>query len=341
MNDSIANTYSDARSEYTKQLCQLLVPSYFQWYLTILEKAREQATQEPKKLLWHFQTLLNDIPEWNMEKVNTEISQLQTSCGCDYMEDLLTAVFIAHTKVLTSIRVSNKQKKVQITVPKVEHFLFKVLCESSKLLWGSSFLFREGISSIDKQQNYRAIETLLSEGIIQAVRNMIPVKSILRDFVSVDEDDDAAEDATEDTPTTTATTTTTTTTPSPSVQDVSANEVVVPPAVEEPLPLVPVVEEATPSAVVDPSAQQLIVIDTDRKPSVNFANYNSVFDSDHPEGSDMVEESEEEPGLEIMEESGVPLDMGDVEDLDKPATVAKPVDETPENLGSDDFDVLV
>lgn len=338
MNDSIANTYSDARSEYTKQLCQLLVPSYFQWYLTILEKAREQATQEPKKLLWHFQTLLNDIPEWNMEKVNTEISQLQTSCGCDYMEDLLTAVFIAHTKVLTSIRVSNKQKKVQITVPKVEHFLFKVLCESSKLLWGSSFLFREGISSIDKQQNYRAIETLLSEGIIQAVRNMIPVKSILRDFVSVDEDDDAAEDATEDTPTTT---TTTTTTPSPSVQDVSANEVVVPPAVEEPLPLVPVVEEATPSAVVDPSAQQLIVIDTDRKPSVNFANYNSVFDSDHPEGSDMVEESEEEPGLEIMEESGVPLDMGDVEDLDKPATVAKPVDETPENLGSDDFDVLV
>ena len=337
MNDSIANTYSDARSEYTKQLCQLLVPSYFQWYLTILEKAREQATQEPKKLLWHFQTLLNDIPEWNMEKVNTEISQLQTSCGCDYMEDLLTAVFIAHTKVLTSIRVSNKQKKVQITVPKVEHFLFKVLCESSKLLWGSSFLFREGISSIDKQQNYRAIETLLSEGIIQAVRNMIPVKSILRDFVSVDEDDDAAEDATEDTPTTTATTTT----PSPSVQDVSANEVVVPPAVEEPLPLVPVVEEATPSAVVDPSAQQLIVIDTDRKPSVNFANYNSVFDSDHPEGSDMVEESEEEPGLEIMEESGVPLDMGDVEDLDKPATVAKPVDETPENLGSDDFDVLV
>jgi len=339
MNDSIANTYSDARSEYTKQLCQLLIPSYFQWYLVILEKARELASQEPKKLLWHFQTLLNDIPEWNMEKVNTEISQLQTSCGCDYMEDLLTAVFIAHTKVLTSIRVSNKQKKVQITVPKVEHFLFKVLCESSKLLWGSSFLFREGISSIDKQQNYRAIESLLAEGIIQAVRNMIPVKSILRDFVSVDEDDDQAEDATEPD-----------TTPSPSVQDVSANEVVVPPVaavVEEPgkaesLPLVPVVEEAAPSTVVDPSAQQLIVIDTDKTPSVNFANYNSVFDSDHPEGSDMVEESEEEPGLEIMEESGVPLDMGDVEDLDKPTKViTKPVDETPENLGSDDFDVLV
>jgi hypothetical protein len=357
MNDSIANTYSDARSEYTKQLCQLLVPSYFQWYLAILEKARELASQEPKKLLWHFQTLLNDIPEWNMEKVNTEISQLQTSCGCDYMEDLLTAVFIAHTKVLTSIRVSNKQKKVQITVPKVEHFLFKVLCESSKLLWGSSFLFREGISSIDKQQNYRAIETLLSEGILQAVRNMIPVKSILRDFVSVDDDDDdQAEDATEDTTAATATTT-----PSPSVQDLSANEVMAPTAPIAPIapidpivPIIPVVPDvlepivtpesiptgATSEEASDGSAQQLIVIDTDRKPSVNFANYNSVFDSDHPEGSDMVEESEDEPGLEIMEDSGVPLDMGDVEDLDKPA--AKPViQDSSENLGSDDFDVLV
>ena len=349
MNDSIANTYSDARSEYTKQLCQLLVPSYFQWYLAILEKARELAVSEPKKLLWHFQTLLNDIPEWNMEKVNTEISQLQTSCGCDYLEDLLTAVFIAHTKVLTSIRVSNKQKKVQITVPKVEHFLFKVLCESSKLLWGSSFLFREGISSIDKQQNYRAIETLLSEGILQAVRNMIPVKSILRDFVSVDEDDDQAEDTTEDTPTPAPATTTT---PSPSTQDLSANEVRIPdvsdvsdvpvplPAAPSELaPVVPVTEEAAPSTASDASAQQFIVIDTDRKPSVNFANYNSVFDSDHPEGSDMVEESEE-PGLEIMEDSGVPLELGDVEELDKPA--AKPViQDSSENLGSDDFDVLV
>ena len=105
-----------------------------------------------------------EIPDWNMEKVNTEIGLIQSGCGCDYLEDLLTAVFIAHTKVLTAIRVSAKQKKVQITVPKVEHFLFKVLCETSKLLWGSSFLFRENITAIEKQQNYRSVEALLGGG---------------------------------------------------------------------------------------------------------------------------------------------------------------------------------
>ena len=148
----VTGVYSDARSEYTKQLCNILIPPYFQFFLNILEKARAEVTanKEPKKLLWQFQTFLNDIPDWNMEKVNTEIATLQASCGCDYMEDLLTAVFIAHTKVLTAIRVSAKQKKVQITVPKVEHFMFKVLCETSTVLWGNSFLFLEGITSMEK-----------------------------------------------------------------------------------------------------------------------------------------------------------------------------------------------
>jgi hypothetical protein len=164
----------------------------------------------------------------------------------------------------------------------------------------------------------------------------------------VDEDDDQAEDTTEDTPTAPTTTTTAATIPSPSTQDLSANEVIAPtvptapivPDVLEPIVTPKPIPTGTASQEAsDGSAQQLIVIDTDRKPSVNFAQYNSVFDSDHPEGSDMVEESEE-PGLEIMEDSGVPLDMGDVEELDKPA--AKPViQDSSENLGSDDFDVLV
>ncbi len=362
MNDSIANTYSDARSEYTKQLCQILVPSYFQWYLTVLEKARATSNekQEPKKLLWHFQNLLNDIPDWNMEKVNTEIAQLQTSCGCDYLEDLLTAVFIAHTKVLTAIRVSNKQKRVQITVPKVEHFMFKVLCETSKLLWGSSFLFREGINSIDKQQNYRSIEGLLSEGVLQAVRNMIPVKSILRDFVSVDEDEDEEkseekseekdEEGTEETKgekeplpieAVVSEPVTELKPIEPHTIDVSASEIIVN----------TITTVATLAADVVPtndisanpvSANPVITIDTDRHSRVKFADYKTVFDSDNPDDSDMIQDGDErsgndgggseQGGLDLMDGPAEPLDFDDVEDLDKPID---------EGLGSDDYEVIL
>jgi hypothetical protein len=163
-----------------------LVPAYFQFYVELLEKAKQHMVAEPKRALWQFQTYLNEIHDWNMEKVNHEIHTIHTNCGCDYMDDLLTAVFIAHTKVLTAIRLSSNNKKVEINVPKVEHFLFKVLCETSKLLWSSTYLFRDGITGMEKQQNYRSIEQILNEGILQAVRNLVPVKSILKDFMNQD-----------------------------------------------------------------------------------------------------------------------------------------------------------
>jgi len=184
--DSILSVYSDARAEYTKQLCIFLVPAYFQFFIDLLERAKREMSQEPKRLLWQFQTYLNEIHDWNMEKVSQEIHRIHTNCGCDYLEDLLTAVFIAHTKVLTAIRIGQPQKKVEINIPKVDHFLFKVLCESSKLLWGSTYLFRDSVPSVEKQQNYRAIENMLNEGILQAVRTLVPVKSILKDFVNQD-----------------------------------------------------------------------------------------------------------------------------------------------------------
>jgi hypothetical protein len=202
--DSILSVYSDARAEYTKQLCVFLVPAYFQFFIELLEKAKHDMINEPKKVLWQFQTYLNEIHDWNMEKVHNEIQRIYTNCGCDYLEDLLTAVFIAHTKVLTAIRLSSNKKKIEINVPKIEHFLFKVLCETSKLLWSSTYLFRDGIPGIEKQQNYRNIEQIINEGILQAVRSLVPVKSILKDFVNgdsgdgVDNDEDSEDDEKEE-----------------------------------------------------------------------------------------------------------------------------------------------
>jgi len=345
--DSIVSVYSDTRTEYTKQLCIFLIPAYFQFFVDLLAKAKQGS--ESKKVLWQFQTYLNEIHDWNMEKVHNEINTIHGNTGCDYLEDLLTAVFIAHTKVLTAIRLSANNKKVEITIPKVEHFLFKVLCEISKLLWSSTYLFREDISGVDRQQNYKAIEGIISEGILQAVRSLVPVKSILKNLVNNDaKDTKDAKEADDD-----------------SDDDVSINkldsadsnpassepvekpvEKLVEKLVEEPKepleePLAEPLEqleehitESEPNGLLSTvksafntiaSSLPLVelnespqIINLDEKPSVSFAKYNTLFSSEDPEESKMIDadSSNSSPDLEILDTAGVSLSVDDCDQLD-------------------------
>jgi hypothetical protein len=342
--DSVLSVYSDARTEYTKQLCVFLVPAYFQFFVDLLEKAKQDMVQEPKRALWQFQTYLNDIHDWNMERVRQEIQRIHSNSGCDYMEDLLTAVFIAHTKVLTAIRLSSNNKKVEINIPKVEHFLFKVLCETSKLLWSSTYLFRDGIPGIEKQQNYRTIETVLNEGILQAVRSLVPVKSILKDFVSQDAKDDSDEE---------------------DVQEEKKEELAVPPEIalpteeviapkEEIKPEVQKSEEPSfiesikdtltsalaPLPALPPASPSSQVIIIDDEPKVRFGPFNSLFSSESSDDSDMIQEADEDdskneisPVLEIMEGAGTSLSDGvDFDSLD--------ANGSSESLDMDEYETL-
>jgi hypothetical protein len=339
--DSILSVYSDARAEYTKQLCVFLVPAYFQFFTELLEKSKQTMANEPKKALWQFQNYLNEIHDWNMNKVNNEIHTILVNSGCDYLEDLLTAVFIAHTKVLTAIRLSSNNKKVEINIPKVEHFLFKVLCETSKLLWSSTYLFRDGISGIEKQQNYRNIEQLINEGILQAVRSLVPVKTILRDFVNndvggnVNEDDEDDSDDEEQKEV------------KPVVQEiaipqpVTLSEPVTPVETNTISPDVPIQSESvntvTEEIKTDNSNEVTNIVNQvientnpvianpptiiiEDRPTVRFGEFNALFDTEHPNESDMVYDSKEDevPDLEILDEDGAPLSEGiDFDSLDE------------------------
>jgi hypothetical protein len=109
------------------------------------------------------------------------------------VEELMTAVFIAHTKMLTAIRVSSKQKKMKITLPKLDHFLHRVFIECARGFWKAPFLFLESIPFIEKQKNVLQMETLCIEALSGAVRSLLPVKSILTEYLAEDEGEEEEE----------------------------------------------------------------------------------------------------------------------------------------------------
>jgi len=335
---SILSVFSDARAEFTKQLFFFPVTAFFQFFTELLEKAKQSMINEPKRALWQFQNYLNEIHDWNIQKVTSEINIINTNCGCDYLDDLLTAVFIAHTKVLTAIRLSSNNKKVEINIPKVEHFSFKDLCETAKLLWSSTYLFREGIPGIEKQQNYRMIEQLINEGILQAVRGLVPVKSILKDFVNggADEEEEDSDNETETQEALPIQHITEKEEEKPKLETVPQEITIPQPVVLSDTPVIvnekpteqPVVMETPlknevikPQVETTPQVQAPQTIIIDEKPSVRFGEFDAVFDSDHPMNSEMIYDpkdgDDEVPALEIMEGDGKPLADGiDFDDLE-------------------------
>ena len=331
--DSI-NVYAEAKTEYTRQLCQILSPAFQIYFLDLLKVAKDKEP-ETKRLLWNFQALLQEIPDWNQDKVLRETEKIQKDSNCDYLEELLTAVFIAHTKVLSAIRITTKQKKLQITIPKLDHFIHRTLRETGRLLWNNAFLFAEQGSSMDRQKNMRQVEALIVEGIQQSIRSLLPVKTILREYLNDDEGAEAEEDEEEGETEVVAT-------KEAEVEkkpEVKVEEKPVEPVVEEkPAEQVPVVEANTQSVQAPKSSmkstvtvnkeagieqapeghegQQTLVVDTE--PTVSFTNMDTIFDSNDLEGNEIATHSMFEGGeverIETMD--GPPEPIDGFEDLD-------------------------
>jgi len=333
--DSIG-VYGEAKAEYTRQLCIFLVPALETYFLDLLAETKE-AEKNPQRVLWVFQDSLKQFPEWNMDKVAKQTEKVITSTKCDYLEEILTAVFIAHTKVLSAIRLTSKQKKLQITIPKLDHFLHRTMSECARFLWSNAYLFSETGTSIDRQKNLRQVEQLLHEGVLQSIRGMLPVKSILKEYLADDGDEDA--------PVTTATVATADeekeeesippVIPESFIQDLSGSTI--PPAAPEPEPVpVPVsVPKEEPKEEVVPVAAPVtptIVVDTEPA-KVSFTSMDTFFDSRNPSQNSIHEpviktdeDEDDDAGVTSLEISNDPPEpIDDYENLEE--AEALPIDE--------------
>jgi hypothetical protein len=79
------SVYTEAKGEYTKQLCQFMLPALQQYFLDMMDDAKRKEVN-PNKVLLMFQSLLENVPEWNMDRVQRETTLLTNTTKCDYLE---------------------------------------------------------------------------------------------------------------------------------------------------------------------------------------------------------------------------------------------------------------
>jgi len=193
--------YAQAKLEYTKQLIDILKNCIFDSFLEIHQESKQTKYNTIEDIYVNFRSSLENIPKWNQTIIDSEVDKICKDSGCDWIDDLLTAVYITHTKILLSVGKNNNNKKIDLVIPTINNFIHKCFITIARELWKNPYLYQDNIKASDYQRNIKSIEVIISEGIEQTIRNTLPLKDILKghldmniDKINIDGDDSEDEE---------------------------------------------------------------------------------------------------------------------------------------------------
>ena len=196
MDDYNTSVLSEAKNEYSANLVNILTPLLIQGLQSIFKEACSlcKDNDEYDKYLMTFQNFLTRVPKWNQELIDNETKRIIQQSKCNYLADLLTCVHITQLKVLTSIRVATKQKKIDIDIPKLSDFIHKVYIKCARKCYSNVYLFETDIEPLTQQKNFRECETICKECILNTVRESMPVEKILRAYMDETTEEEIVEE---------------------------------------------------------------------------------------------------------------------------------------------------
>jgi hypothetical protein len=185
MDDFNVSSLHESKNEWGSRLLTILTPHIIDGLKSIFEEAVKlcKDNNEMDKYLMTFQNFITRIPKWNQNIIENEKNRIVEKSGCGYLEDLVTCVHIIQLKLLSAIRVGQKQKKIDITIPKLDDFVHKIYINVARKIYKNVYLFELNIPPLQTQKHFRELETIVQECILNTVRDSIPVEAILQAYM--------------------------------------------------------------------------------------------------------------------------------------------------------------
>lgn len=176
MSDTL-NIMVEAKREYLGQLCLIMCPAMIEVFQDMYDEATKLS--KGRKTLVMFQKLLKEVPNWSnaMSKQHTD----NIANRCAWFNDLLAAVFVACTKILSAVRLKADNKKISLKLPTNEVFIQTCYNNAAKDLYKDPYVFHE------EQSEYLRDEKLTARFctcIESTVKELIPVQQILQTYMS-------------------------------------------------------------------------------------------------------------------------------------------------------------
>lgn len=199
MDDFNVSALHESKNEWGARLLTILTPLMIEGLKSVFDESVKlcQENNQMDKYLMTFQNLIARIPKWNTAIVENERKRIIERSGCNYLEDLVSCIHIIQLKLLTAMRVGNKQKKIDIDIPKLDTFIHRAYINVARKVYKNVYLFELNIPHLQMQKHNRELEIIIQEAILNTVRETIPVESILRAYMDETVEEDVVEEVKE------------------------------------------------------------------------------------------------------------------------------------------------
>lgn len=170
------NILVEAKKEYTEQLCIILCPQMIDVFESMYNQAREMS--KGKKVLFVYQDLLKEVPNWNDAMCKEHTDNLCNRCV--WFNDLIAAVFVCSVKILSSVRLNKGAKKLSLKLPSNEVFIHMCYRNVAENLYNDPYIYHESMNEYDR--NDKLFERF-SSCVQKTIKELIPVQEILKTYM--------------------------------------------------------------------------------------------------------------------------------------------------------------
>jgi hypothetical protein len=198
MEESKLAILTDAKNEYTIQLVNILKSSICNGIRYLYDEAKKKCVAENRfnEVLSEFQDYLSQIRLWSQDMIDNEYKRIETESGCDFIKELLVAVFMSQTQILQIISKDHTKKQTQLDIPKPEHFIHKCYINIGREFYKNPMFFYDGpeVSPIERHKNIPQSENVIASTINETIRQLLPVRRILKTYLqesyNIEQDDE-------------------------------------------------------------------------------------------------------------------------------------------------------
>lgn len=185
MDDFVLSNLNESRNEWCSRLVGVLCPMIMEGIRSIFNESWKISSDnnEIEKYLMTFQNLLCRVPKWNATIIDDERRRIIEKSGCNYLEDLITCVHVIQLKVLTCVRVGARQKKIDISIPKLSDFIHKAYINVASKVYRNAYLFDKHATPLQQQKYNREFEVIVEECLLKTIRDSIPTEAIVRAYL--------------------------------------------------------------------------------------------------------------------------------------------------------------